>query len=211
MIGRIVRPADFQRVLAAPLRSRSTHFALHYLAERPGVPVAAQAAQQARQAAHQAASTSTDSPSSQDGVLVEALEKPQSQPQLRLHSPELSTKLSTACADAVAAPALAVDEWWLGLVVPKRHAKRAVTRNLIKRQVRALMASQGAALPAGLWVLRLRAPFDRQEFLSPASDVLRASAHAELVALLDRALHSPLPPRAPRAAGAPASRSRAKR
>ncbi len=207
MIGRIVRPADFQRVLAAPLRSRSTHFALHYLPERPGVPVAAQVAQQARQAAHQAASTSTDSPSAQDGVLVEALEKPQSQPQ----SPELSTKLSTACAGAVAAPALAVDELWLGLVVPKRHAKRAVTRNLIKRQVRALMASQGTALPAGLWVLRLRAPFDRQEFLSPASDVLRASAHEELVALLDRALRSPLPPRAPRAAGAASSRSRAKR
>jgi ribonuclease P protein component len=29
---------------------------------------------------------------------------------------------------------------WLGLVVPKRHARRAVTRNLIKRQIRTVVA-----------------------------------------------------------------------
>ena len=65
---------------------------------------------------------------------------------------------------------------WLGLVVPKRHARRAVTRNLLKRQLRAAMGRHGASLPAGLWVVRLRAPFDRAEFLSPGSTALRDCA-----------------------------------
>ncbi len=73
------------------------------------------------------------------------------------------------------------------MVVPKKHARRAVTRNLIKRQMRALMASAGASLPAGLWVLRLKAPFDRQVFTSPASAQLLQAAHDELLLLLQRA------------------------
>ena len=76
---------------------------------------------------------------------------------------------------------------WLGMVVPKKHARRAVTRNLIKREMRATMASAGAALPAGLWVLRLKAPFDRQMFTSPASAPLLQAARDELLLLLQRA------------------------
>ena len=76
---------------------------------------------------------------------------------------------------------------WLGLVVPKRHAKRSVTRNLLKRQMRAVMAAQADTLPPGLWVLRLKAPFDRKLFTSPASKPLRDTAHDELALLLQRA------------------------
>lgn len=76
---------------------------------------------------------------------------------------------------------------WLGLVVPKRHARRSVTRNLLKRQMRSLMAAQAGALEPGLWVLRLKAPFDRAQFASPASDQLRKAARAELALLLQRA------------------------
>jgi len=76
---------------------------------------------------------------------------------------------------------------WLGLVVPKRHAKRSVTRNLLKRQMREVMASRADSLPSGLWVLRLKAPFDRKLFTSPASDPLRRTAHDELQQLLQRA------------------------
>jgi ribonuclease P protein component len=90
---------------------------------------------------------------------------------------------------------------WLGLVVPKRHAKRAVTRNLIKRQLRAAMLHHAPALPEGLWVVRLRAPFDRQAFKSPSSEVLRLAAHAEIGALFDRAARSPLPPQPPKPRG----------
>ncbi len=76
---------------------------------------------------------------------------------------------------------------WLGLVVPKRHARRAVTRNLIKREMRAVMASAGTALPAGLWVLRLKAPFDRKLFSSPGSVALLQATRDELQLLLQRA------------------------
>jgi ribonuclease P protein component len=160
MIGRIVRPADFERVLAAPQRSRSAHFAVHHVA---GAPERARAAR----------------PAVGSAPLVPAL------------SPELST-------GQVAEPSQAVDgsRQWLGLVVPKRHAKRAVTRNLIKRQVRAAMVRHASSLPGGLWVVRLRAPFDRAQFTSPGSDALRASALDELTGLFQRAAQAPLPAQA---------------
>ena len=73
---------------------------------------------------------------------------------------------------------------WLGAVVPKRHAKRSVTRTLLKRQIRSAVAGSEAALAAGLWVIRLRAPFDRSHFVSAASDALKRAARAELQQLL---------------------------
>ena len=57
--------------------------------------------------------------------------------------------------------------WWLGLVVPKRHAKRSVTRSLVKRQMRAVWRRSGCAADGwepGMWVVRLRSPFDRKQF-----------------------------------------------
>lgn len=155
-VARLLRSADFERVLAAPPRSRSTHFAAHHLPAWPSLA---------------------------------GKSRPQTVPEAS--AAELST------ADARACP-LAVEEsscqavpagWWLGLVVPKRHARRAVTRTLLKRQMRTAMAEQAVALqlPAGLWVLRLKSPFDRQQFVSAASDALRASARAELATLLQRA------------------------
>lgn len=75
---------------------------------------------------------------------------------------------------------------WLGSVVPKRHAKRAVTRSLLKRQIRAAVARQveAGALPPGLWLVRLKAPFATAQFPSAASDALRRAARGELDALL---------------------------
>ena len=84
-------------------------------------------------------------------------------------------------------PSKAVSGRWLGLVVPKRHAKRAVTRTLIKRQMRAVMQAHASHLVSGLWVLRLRAPFDRQAFVSAASDRLRCAVRDELTLLVQRA------------------------
>jgi len=158
MIGRIVRPADFERVLGAPQRSRSTHFAVHYVA---GAPSRARAAQTA-----------------------EACE-----PVVQQLSPELSTG-----AASTTLPLVDGCQHWLGLVVPKRHARRAVTRNLIKRQLRAAMGRHVAELPGGLWVVRLRAPFDREQFISPASEALRETAHGEAESLFHQAAHAPLPP-----------------
>lgn len=76
---------------------------------------------------------------------------------------------------------------WGGCVIPKRHARRSVTRNLLKRQIRAAFDRHAAALPAGLWVVRLKAPFATGQFPSAASDALRAAARAELDTLLARA------------------------
>lgn len=68
----------------------------------------------------------------------------------------------------------------LGAVVPKRHARRAVTRSLLKRQIYAAAERHRGELSAGTWVVRLRAPFDRASFPSAASDALKLIARDEL-------------------------------
>ena len=72
---------------------------------------------------------------------------------------------------------------WLGAVVPKRHARRAVTRSLIKRQIYAAAERHRAELPSGLWVVRLRAPIDRKLYPSAASTALKTGTRSELEAL----------------------------
>jgi ribonuclease P protein component len=59
-----------------------------------------------------------------------------------------------------------------------------VTRSLLKRQIRSVVIGHAAALTDGLWVVRLRAPFDRATFVSAASDRLKHTARAELEQLL---------------------------
>ena len=76
---------------------------------------------------------------------------------------------------------------WLGAVVPKRHARRSVTRSLLKRQIRAVVDAHAAALANGLWVVRLRAPFDRTLSPSAASTALKRVARAELDGLIGNA------------------------
>ena len=79
-----------------------------------------------------------------------------------------------------------VDDRRLGIVVPKRLARRSVTRHLVKRLVRAAVACRAALLAPGIWVVRLRAPIDTTMFRSAASGTLRRSLGAELGVLLDR-------------------------
>lgn len=74
--------------------------------------------------------------------------------------------------------------WALGLVVPKRHARRSVTRQLIRRQMRAAVARR--PLPAGDWLLRLRSGFDPARYPSAASAALRAAVRSELDQLFAR-------------------------
>lgn len=73
------------------------------------------------------------------------------------------------------------------MVVPKRHARRATTRNLLRRQMRGALTSRHAQLAHGMWLLRLRAPFDRQTFKAAASPALRVAIRSELEGLLMRA------------------------
>ncbi|RQP24342.1 ribonuclease P protein component [Piscinibacter terrae] len=157
VIGRIVRSVDFERVLSAPSRARSAHFAVHHVQDRPSQP-----------------------------------RKPSTH--------RLSTELSTGGApvgkpavddapgDASSTPPVPpLQGAWMGVVVPKRYAKRSVTRTLLKRQIRAAVQRQsqgGTGLPAGLWVVRLRSPFAVKDFPSAASDALRCAARGELDELM---------------------------
>ena len=68
----------------------------------------------------------------------------------------------------------------LGAVVPKRHARRAVTRSLLKRQIYAAGGRHAQELARGLWIVRLRAPFERSRYASAASRALRHAARSEL-------------------------------
>jgi ribonuclease P protein component len=145
MLGRLVHKADFERLLAARSRSRSTHFALHH------VPRALPAAEVAAPGAPAA---------------------------------ELSTTPAPACPQPVddSSPSL-----WFGCVVPKRHARRSVTRSLLKRQIRGAFQRHAPVLDGGHWLVRLRAGFAVAQFVSAASPALAQAARAELDGLLSRA------------------------
>lgn len=84
-------------------------------------------------------------------------------------------------------PLFAVADCWLGVVVPKRWAKRAVTRNTIKRQIYAVSTDASCQLPIAAHVVRLRSGFDRAEFISATSDKLKMAVRAELQHLFARA------------------------
>ncbi len=120
----------------------------------------------------------------------------------KLKGKAVATQLSTGEVPSVAEP---VEEWrhgpenphlvWrLGLVLPKRMARRSVTRSLIKHQARELWRLSAPALlaagwispgqPVGNWVLRLKAPWPKQDFPSAASDTLKQLVRAELLAML---------------------------
>jgi ribonuclease P protein component len=75
----------------------------------------------------------------------------------------------------------------LGIVVPKRYARRSVTRSLLKRQIRESVERCHHRLPSGLWVIRLRAAFAEPTYPSAASEKLQAIVRSELALLLDAA------------------------
>jgi len=148
MLGRLSRPADFEAVLATPVKARSAHFAAYHLPQCP-----------------------RDSSKFVSSAEVQ--------------------KLSTSGADTCAQP---VDDLrpgpsacWFGVIIPKRQARRAVTRNLLRRQVRCALARHRGRLARGMWLVRLRSPFAADVFMAAASAALRDAARAELDALLTRA------------------------
>ena len=186
LLGRIVRPADYVRVLATPMRLRSPHFAVHHLDGRPlplkwakarTAPVVEEASVVAEAGtpvhAPVTASLSTELSTGPATVMTAGVDD--------LQVSSLPTLVETTIPDGGLAR-------WLGLVVPKRHAKRAVTRTLVKRQIRNVAAACAPQLEPGLWVVRQRSPFDPKQYPSAASDALKEAARAELRALFDRAV-----------------------
>ena len=82
---------------------------------------------------------------------------------------------------------------WLGAMVPKRWARRAVTRNAIKRQIYSVAPEFEGRLQVAAHVVRLRSTFDRKQFISPSSDVLKKAVRTELQQLFARAVRSSAP------------------
>ena len=74
---------------------------------------------------------------------------------------------------------------WLGAMVPKRWARRAVTRNTIRRQVYALGGAQPWPRDA-VRLVRLHTAFSPTQFPSASSSALSRVVRAELIALLGR-------------------------
>jgi len=160
-----LKAADFQRALGSRPVSRTAHFVLHVLPRQAqasaclgDLPLAASA---------EATKLSTGEGGEAD-VLVD----------------DFFTEIPEAGRQA----------WRLGLVLPKKQAKRSVTRSLIRHQAReALRRHAPAVLAQGRhgdevdgWVVRLRAPFDRTQFPSAASDALKALVRQELDELWQR-------------------------
>lgn len=79
---------------------------------------------------------------------------------------------------------------WLGAMVPKRWAKRAVTRSAIKRQIYQVGLGVESALLERAHLVRLRSAFDRKHFVSASSDVLKTAVREELQLLFSRAQSS---------------------
>jgi ribonuclease P protein component len=86
---------------------------------------------------------------------------------------------------------------WVGGMAPKRWARRAVTRNTIKRQIYAVAATYEPRMPAAAFVVRLRAAFDRKQFKSACSEALKEAVRAELNQLFSHALRRHSTPATP--------------
>lgn len=78
----------------------------------------------------------------------------------------------------------------VGAMVPKRWAKRAVTRNLLKRQIYALAQHLSSVQSPQVFVVRLRQSFSAAQYRAAASPQLKQLVRAQLLSLYARALET---------------------
>ena len=164
---RLKTRAQFQAALGGETVARTAHFALHRVALDLCSSVASVAAVPAEMQGSAAVPTG--------GAAQVAAAAP---------SPSVVSKVS---ARSVQVPLFAVADVWLGAMVPKRWARRAVTRNAIKRQIYAVATALDQPLLQAAHVVRLRSTFDRKQFVSASSCALKQAVRAELVQLFARA------------------------
>ncbi len=164
LMQRLKTRPQFQATLNGGMVARTPHFALHRLMLGP------------------VAAPEVPEPVSEQASAAGGLA------QLAYAPSEMPVDTVTALAQQVsAAPLIAPGSVWLGAMVPKRWARRAVTRNAIKRQIYGVAVNFEARLPAASHVVRLRATFDRKQFVSASSEHLKAAVRQELHALFERA------------------------
>lgn len=106
-------------------------------------------------------------------------------PHFALHRVALTDLVPVAGTEK---PLWTAHDVWMGAMVPKRWAKRAVTRNTIKRQVYAVSVGFEPLLSCAAHVVRLRSGFDRQRFVSARSVDLKAAVRQELLQLFSSAV-----------------------
>ncbi len=90
-------------------------------------------------------------------------------------------------------PLFSCSATWLGAMVPKRWARRSVTRHLIKRQIYSVAAEHAQRLGVAAHVVRLRSGFDPAHFTAAASEPLRELVRQELQQLFSQGAQ-PVPP-----------------
>jgi ribonuclease P protein component len=76
---------------------------------------------------------------------------------------------------------------WLGIVIPKRLSRRAVTRSLLKRQIRSAATRTLNRLKSGNWIIRQRTAFRSTAVGSAAPEGLKLEARRELDGLFEKA------------------------
>ena len=105
---------------------------------------------------------------------------------IRVPAPQVTPEPDAhkAKGDELAARLFPVLDVWIGAMVPKRWAKRAVTRNTIKRQIYTVSAETMHNFPQAAFLVRLRREFSRKEFVSATSAQLKEAVRAEVLALM---------------------------
>lgn len=107
-----------------------------------------------------------------------------------LHRCDLDCAVPSA---ATRRPLWPVAQTWVGTVLPKRWARRAVTRNAIRRQIFQVAQRCEASLGPAAHVVRLRTAFDVAQFPSARSAALMRVVRGELELLLQRVGQRPRP------------------
>ena len=102
-----------------------------------------------------------------------------------LHCVELGTA-TVATAASVPVPVFTRDATWFGAMAPKRWAKRAVTRNAIKRQIYSVGTLLKPILPNAAFLVRLRREFSRKDFISASSTELKEAVRSEVLELMKK-------------------------
>jgi len=85
-----------------------------------------------------------------------------------------------------APPEMPLQGLCMATLIPKRWAKRAVTRNAVRRQIMAAFSHEQKSLPPVPHLVRLQSPFDAKAFNSASSVALKHAVSQEMAQLLKR-------------------------
>tara|TARA_B110000259_G_scaffold77458_1_gene90814 strand:+ start:357 stop:782 length:426 start_codon:yes stop_codon:yes gene_type:complete len=111
---------------------------------------------------------------------LQRLKKPKQFQAAMAKSPVLHTAHFALHVAPVAGVQGLVDEPAIGVVLPKRWAKRAVTRNGMRRHVYMQFEMLATQLPSAAFVVRLKRSFSREHFVSAWSKPLAGAVCEEL-------------------------------